>query len=272
MAPTKSLLAALSLLIAAAFLAPRASAAEPLRCTVVLDARSGETLHRQGACGERFYPQSTFKLPLAIMGYDAGILVDAKTPRWNYQEKFKAPQRARKSFDPTGWEAESIVWYSQEVARKLGKQAFDGYVRDFGYGNGDTSGNPGKGDGLTQSWLMSSLKISVDDQVRFLRAFVTGALPVSDSARRRTMEIIPRFTAADGWQVQGKTGAGWLRDKAGKSDANRPLGWFVGWASKGDRQVVFARVLVDVKPHRNQPISFTVRDSLIADLPLLIKP
>ena len=84
------------------------------------------------------------------------------------------------------------------------------------------------------------------------------------------MAIVPHFQAADGWDVQGKTGSGWMRDAAGKTDPKRPIGWFVGWASKGDRRVVFARLLIDTKPYDDTPISYVVRDSLVADLPGLV--
>ena len=244
-----------------------AVAAQAIRCTVVADVASGKTLYRKGACDQRFYPQSTFKLPLAMMGFDAGILVNARTPEWKYQARFKGPPRVRKDTDPTSWMADSIVWYSQETTRKLGMSAFSSYVRSFGYGNGDVSGAPGANDGLTQAWLMSSLKISADEQVAFLRRFLSGGLPISASAQALTLAVTPRFEAADGWDVQGKTGAGWLRDEAGRSDPTRPLGWFVGWATKGEQRVVFARLLVDVRPHDDVPISYVVRDSLVADLP-----
>lgn len=266
---------ALSLLsICMAVLAPSSgavAAAEPIRCTVVADAESGRMLHRQGTCDEGFYPQSTFKLPLAVMGYDAGILVDAESPRWKYQAKFGGPQRVRRDVDPQIWEKDSIVWYSQELARKLGKKTFDNYIRGFAYGNRDTAGGPGGTDGLTGSWLMSTLKISADEQVAFVRRLLSGGLPVSKAAVDRTIAIIPRFESGDGWMVQGKTGSGWLRDKAGKVDYDRPLGWFVGWAVKGDRRVVFARLLVDTKRYKDDPISFVVRDALIRDLPSLVK-
>ncbi len=239
-------------------------AAEPVRCTVILDEESGETLYRQGSCDQAFYPQSTFKLPLAMMGYDAGILKDEKTPRWDYQAKFERPKREQKATDPLVWERDSIVWYSQELTRKLGERAFADYVRRFGYGNSDVSG------GLTEAWLSSSLKISPDEQVRFIRRFLVGGLPISEEAADKTRAIIPHFDAADGWDIQGKTGSGSLRDKAGKSDGNRPLGWFVGWATKGERRVIFARLLVDNKPQGEKPISYVVRDGLIADLPGLV--
>lgn len=266
MAFRNSLLLAFSLGITVAFLdSVSVRAAEPIRCTVIIDEQSGEALYRQGACHQGFYPQSTFKLPLAMMGYDAGILTDAENPRWKYQAKFGGPERVKKDVDPLIWEKDSIVWYSQELTRKLGKRKFAEYVQGFGYGNRDVSG------GLTEAWLMSSLKISADEQVQFIRRFLTGGLPISDHAVGMTLAIIPHFNAADGWDIHGKTGSGWLRDKAGKPDYSRPLGWFVGWAMKDERRVIFARLLVDNKRQGETPISFVVRDGLIRDFPRLIE-
>lgn len=244
-----------------------AHAAEPIRCTVVLDAETGGVVLRRGSCDQAVYPQSTFKLPLAMMGYEAGILKDEHDPRWEYQAKFNRSQREQKTTDPTIWEKDSIVWYSQEITRRLGKQSFADYVSRFGYGNRDVSGGPGGTDGLTEAWLMSSLKISSDQQADFMRRFVTGKLPISPDAVRRTQAIVPVFDAADGWIIHGKTGSGSMRNGNGKGDGNRPIGWFVGWAENGSRKVVFARLLVDNKRHTDKPISYTVRDSLIADLP-----
>jgi beta-lactamase class D len=265
----RGLLAAAIGLFATFAAAATASAADPIRCTVVLKAESGEAIHRQGDCDEQVYPMSTFKLPLAMMGYDAGILKDETTPRWKYQAKFGGPARGKKAFDPTGWERESIVWYSQEITRRLGENRFGDYVRRFDYGNGDVSGGPGKLDGLTESWLMSSLKISPDEQVDFLRRFLKGELPISDEAIAMTKAITPRFKATDGWVIHGKTGAGRLRDAAGKPARHRPLGWFVGWAERQGRRLVFARLYV-ANQASDKPLSPEVRDSLIADLPGLV--
>lgn len=247
-----------------------AHAAQELQCTVILDAKTGDALHREGTCDQAFAPQSSFKLPLAIMGYDAGILVDATKPRWDYKAEWKKPKREQKSVDPTVWERDSIVWYSQELTRKLGAQKFSDYVRRFDYGNADVRGVKGRTDGLTESWLMSSLKISPDGQVDFLRRFLNGKLPVSKAAYDKTIAIIPAFDAADDWKVHGKTGSGRMRTKAGKYDGDSWLGWFVGWADKGDRRVVFATL--NIKDWKSEePISFATRDKLIADLPKLVK-
>lgn len=265
----RSLLAAALGALAGMAAAFPALGADALRCTVVIDAEDGEAIHREGTCDKRVYPMSTFKLPLAMMGYDAGILIDETTPRWEYQQKFNAPKRVQKATDPTIWEAESVVWYSQELTRRLGKEKYGNYVQDFGYGNGDVSGGPGNTDGLTESWLMSSLEISPDEQVDFLHRFLTGQLPISPEAVAKTQAITPRFEAAAGWTIYGKTGAGRLRDEAGAPAQERPLGWFVGWAEKDGRRVVFARLYVANRAS-DQPLSPGVRDSLIEDLPGII--
>lgn len=206
-----------------------------LRATVLVDAASGRVLHRSGPCATRFTPCSTFKVPLALMGFDAGILSDAHHPAWDYDPKRDAAHRAdeRARTDPTRWEAVSVVWYSQELTRKLRMQRFQGYVDRFGYGNRDLSGDPGKKDGLTRAWLGSSLKISPDEQVAFLRRMLAHRL-VSADAHAKAEAIIPRFAGSGGWSVQGKTGSGPLPDGS-------LLGWFVGWADKGGRRVVFAQ-------------------------------
>jgi beta-lactamase class D len=247
-----------------------AGAAEPVHCTVILDVASRQALHREGDCDKAYAPQSTFKFPLAIMGYDAGILKDATTPRWDYKAEWKRPKREQQSVDPTIWEKDSIVWYSQEITRKLGKQKFAEYVKDFEYGNADVKGVPGHTDGLTESWLMSSLRISPDQQVDFMRRFVSGKIPASKQAYDNTKAIIPQFTAADGWLIHGKTGSGRIRNKVGKADGNNWLGWFVGWAEKGDQRVVFATLNVREWTTK-EPISFATRDALIANLPKLVK-
>ncbi|WP_137391891.1 class D beta-lactamase [Rhodoligotrophos defluvii] len=246
----------------------RATAAERLHCTVVSDAETGTVIHREGVCDRRFFPMSTFKVPLALMGYDAGILTDEHNPAWP-KPADKQNARGPAVVDPTIWEKQSIVWYSQELTRRLGEKRFAGYVNALDYGNKDVSGDPGKSNGLTDAWLMSSLAISPDEQVRLLRRLLKRELPVSAQAISKTMAIIPRFPAGD-WAVHGKTGSGWLKTTAGATDKNRPLGWFVGWAEKAGRRIVFARVEVGMQP-QSKPMSFLVRDSLLKDLPALLE-
>lgn len=238
-----------------------------LECTLVVDAATGAALLEKGVCDRQVSPASTFKVPLAVMGYDSGILVDQQTPRWDYKAEFNAVKRDHKPVDPTIWERDSVVWFSQEITRKLGNERFAGYIDKFDYGNKDISGDPGKKDGLTRSWLSSSLKISPREQVAFLRRIVDRSLPVSAKAFDMTEAVVPAFEAG-GWRVNGKTGTGWLTAKDGKQNRNRPLGWFVGWAEKDGRRIVFARLFVN---DGKSPLSLGrhMRDAFLAELPSL---
>ncbi|RWM12967.1 MAG: class D beta-lactamase [Mesorhizobium sp.] len=235
-----------------------------IRCTLIQDAQSGATLYQDGVCDQRVSPASTFKVPLALIGYDAGILGDQHTPSWDYKPEFKAAKRDQKTVDPTIWERDSIVWYSREIARRLGAEKFAGYVSKFGYGNKDVSGDAGKDNGLTQSWINSSLEISPVEQATFLRQLLAGKMPVSARAHEMTRSILPSFAAGD-WTVQGKTGSTMLGQ-----DGRRSLGWFVGWAEKDGRRIVFARLVVDAK-RTDQPKGLATRAAFLKDLPGLVK-
>lgn len=247
-----------------------ASRAKAVQCTVILDVATGAVLHRDGTCDQRFNPFSSFKLPLALMGYDAGILKDARTPAWDYDPAFNAVKRDQRRVDPTIWEKDSVLWFSREITRQLGAEAFAAYISKFNYGNKDISGDPGKNNGLTHSWLASSLKISPDEQAAFVRRLLTGSLPVPADVAERTIAIIPTFETANGWTVQGKTGSGWLRDPDGQINKNRPSGWFVGWATRDGRQIAFARLEVDNRKV-DAPKGLKVRAQFLETLPGLMK-
>lgn len=248
---------------------PAATEAPLLRCLVVADVASGAVLLRDGECATRMPPMSSFKLPLAIMGFDAGVLVDAHNPVWDLPEGEEPASHApeiRKA-DAALWEEKSLVWFSRVLTAKLGMDRFAAFTSDFDYGNADVSGDPGRNNGLTQSWLMSSLAISPDEQVEFLRRFRLGQLPVSDRAVAMTETVIPIFEAGD-WTVHGKTGTGYpLVD--GKPDRAHPLGWFVGWAARDGREVVFAMMQVDAA--RGGPaLGPFLRGAVLEELPGLL--
>jgi len=245
----------------------RTAAAPVSRATLVVDLAGGNVLHRSGPCATRLTPCSTFKIPLALMGFDSGVLKGPHDPAWPYRPAVDRAHREveKHTTDPTRWEAESVVWYSQELTRRMGEARFKAYVDRFGYGNRDVRGNPGKHDGLTQSWLASSLAISPDEQVAFLRRMLARRL-VSAHAHAQAEAIIPVFESNGGWTVHGKTGSGWAVGPRMRADKSRPLGWFVGWAEKGGRRIAFARVAVGPGLIGNPATGRTVRGEILAEI------
>jgi beta-lactamase class D len=178
------------------------SAAIADECFIV-DGKSSGAL-----CKKRLPPCSTFKLPLAAMALDAGILDEKTVLRWD-----KTPQRIKsweQDADAKAWLKESIVWFSQRLTPQLGLPKIQKYLKDYNYGNQDFSG------GITTAWLESSLQISPEEQLKFLEK-----LPSLPSGKR-AIALLP----ADG-DVRGKTG----------SCMTPHIGWFVGYYK--DRPFVY---------------------------------
>ncbi len=209
---------------------------------------NGEILKSEGDCSTRYSPCSSFKIALAIMGYDAEILKDEKHPEWPFKSEYEAYLESWKDpQNPTSWMKNSCVWYSQVLTQKLGMKKFHDYVKKFNYGNQDISGDKGQNNGLTNSWLSSSLEISPEEQTIFLNKLLTNKLPVSKYAQNMTRNIIYVQDLHHGWKLYGKTGSGYLLNKDRTQKLEIKHGWFIGWISKGDKKIIFASHIVDDK-------------------------
>ena len=216
-----------------------------LDCTIMLDAASGARLVEQGDCGARVTPASTFNIAVSLAGFDAGILHDAHSPALPFRQGYADWLPAwRTTTDPTGWIRNSTVWYAQQVTTRLGLDGLQSYMRRFDYGNGDLSG------GVAEAWIGSSLQISPREQAQFLAKLVRRELGVSPHAYDMTASLLRLPTLPNGWEVHAKTGTAYLVPPDGALDPNLAYGWFVGWASKDGRTVVFARMVLEPRQER----------------------
>ncbi|MCE3230367.1 MAG: blaD [Alphaproteobacteria bacterium] len=219
----------------------------------------GKILQKEGDCAQAYSPCSTFKIVIALIGYDEGILKDATTPAWIYGEQETLKRAVCKGqHTPSTWMKNSCVWYSQMIMQKVGMEKFKGYVEKLRYGNQDVAGDDGKDNGLTQAWLESSLKISPEGQVHFLESLIHSALPVSAEAQAFTRALINLEVLPNGWQLYGKTGGG---DRQG---------WFVGWIQKGNRHIVFAQYIAQ-KKDAPSPLGLVAKEKVKEKLAALLK-
>ena len=239
-------------------------------CTIVADAADGKVLMEEGDCKTRVTPASTFKVALALMGSDSGFITDAHTPTLPFKDGYPDFGGAewKKPTDPTRWMKYSVVWYSQQIAKALGAPRLGDYAKSFGYGNADFSGDPGKNNGLERAWIISSLKISPEEQVVFLGKLVNRTLPVPAKAFDLVDTIVEHRSVEGGWEAHGKTGMAYPRKADDSFDESRAYGWFVGWAVKGDRTLVFARLIQDDKKEAG-PAGNRAREAFLGEFPKL---
>lgn len=176
---------------------------------------------------KRLSPCSTFKIYNSLAGLETGVLdqEDIYTllkwnrtqytfPAWNHDQTLASATR------------DSVVWYFQELASRIGTDRMQKYLNTIEYGNRDISG------GLTTFWLRSSLQISAREQVDLLQKLYSGKLPVSP----QNVAIVKKnitLSEHDNMRFMGKTGSGFQEDKW-------LLGWFVGCVEKPGNRYFFA--------------------------------
>jgi len=150
-------------------------------------------------CAERFIPASTFKIMNSLIGLETGVIPDT-----NYVIKWNGAQ-----YDVPAWNQDhtlktaiqnSVVWYYQELARRVGEKKMQQYVDAAHYGNRDISGK------IDTFWLEGGLRISAEEQVEFLERLYKGELPFS----QRSMDIVKEILVlekTETYQLSGKTGS-----------------------------------------------------------------
>lgn len=206
---------------------------------VIYDQKNNRYIrYNEKRCATRFTPASTFKIPNALIGLEAGAVKDAETVIvW---DKKKYPEDNWTSEPFVHWKQDhtlrtaikySVVWYFRELARRVGEERMKNYVERFDYGNRDISGGLSSEQMFEAFWLSSSLKISADEQVEFLRKFYDGKLPVSKRSTETVKKILVQEETPE-YKLSAKTGGGWNDGKA--------LGWFIGYAETKDNGYFFA--------------------------------
>jgi len=171
-----------------------------------------------------FLPASTFKIMNSLIGLETGVIPDEnyvikwdgtqyENPAWNQDHTLKTAFQ------------NSVVWYYQELARRVGREKMQQYVDLAGYGNGDISGQ------IDTFWLEGGLRISADEQVELLKRLYQDDLPFS----QRSMNIVKDIMMVE------KTGDYQLRGKAGTAvSGTSHVGWFVGYLEEKGNAYFFA--------------------------------
>ena len=166
-----------------------------------------------------FLPASTFKVTNSMIGIETGVLKDS-----NHLFKWDGKPRRLKNWEADLTLAEaykvSCVPCYQEVARTIGTERMNEYLKKLDYGNMEIVDSM-----IDLFWLAGEFKISQKQQIDFLKRFYNKELPISD----RTFDIMRKLMVLDeneNYTLSGKTGWAILNDNN--------IGWFIGFVEKGD--------------------------------------
>jgi beta-lactamase class D len=132
---------------------------------------------------------------------------------WNKDQDLKAAFR------------NSTVPYYQELARRVGGKRMKYWLDKAKYGNADTSG------GIDRFWLSGGLRITPEQQIKFLVRLYKNDLPFST----KSIDIVKKIMIAQdtiGFVLRAKTG--WSEQDS------KSIGWYVGYLETGAGIYFFA--------------------------------
>ena len=217
-------------------------------CVVIYDVAAASYWRSDAkACAVRLSPASTFKIPHALIALETGVITPQTLQQW---DGTKYANRAAWERPHTLESAiqNSVLWFFQRTAVKIGAARMRTFLERFHYGNIDTSGPP------DQYWINGKLQISADEQVEFLQRFYAKRLGVAtphyDTVMRAMVEPAGGVQNATGvhalttpWssgtELTAKTGAGMAL-----LDPEVRVSWLVGRLSVNGRHYIFASNVV----------------------------
>ncbi len=187
-------------------------------------------------------PASTFKICNTLIGLQTGVITgrDFTLPWDSVQRSIPAWNR---DHDLPSAFSNSVVWYYQEVARRIGPKHMAHWLKKARYGNADSSG------GIDQFWLTGGLRITPRQQLDFIRRLYLGKLPFEAQHQALVKDIMLVDQQPD-HVLRGKTGWSTME--------NLNSGWFVGYLEKEGNAWAFvtfvqaAQETPDFGPSRKQ--------------------
>lgn len=182
---------------------------------------------------QAFIPASTFKIPNTLIILEEGLIKnELEVIKWDGKEReyisWNKDQTLKSAFQY------SCVWCYQRYAAKVGDKKYHAYLRKLDYGNLLT------GSDVTRFWLDGELRISVKDQINFLRKVHTEELPIQ-KRHIKTLKNIMLSEDNKNYKIWSKTG--W----SGKD------GWYVGYLETNHHTWFFAN---HIEIHKKSDLAF----------------
>jgi len=206
---------------------------------IMLDLKTNEKFYyNKERCSERFSPASTFKIPNSLIALETGVASGKDfTLKWDGKQRFLSEWNKDHTLSTAI--KYSVVWYYQELARRIGHDRMKEYINKIDYGNNNING------AIDKFWLNDTLKISQEEQIAFLKKLNRNELPFSEKAMNTVKEIMLRNDNED-YKIFAKTGGA------------KEVGWYVGWVEANNNTYIFA-----LNIERKDPLDKFLSDRIV---------
>jgi beta-lactamase class D len=204
-----------------------------------------------------FLPASTFKILSSLIALETGVISDElailtwdgisrKIPAWNRDLNMREAIKL------------SAIWFYQVLARKVGHDRMQQWVKQARYGNQKI----GSSDDIDKFWLQGELRITPQEQIQFLRRLYKNDLPFSERSLSIVKDIMIMEKTPD-YTITGKTGWVGVAD-----DVTPKIGWYVGYLEKGENVYFFA-TNIDIRNEKDPTARLELTRRCFKDLAVL---
>lgn len=198
--------------------------------TMLIESLDGTTryVYNEERAKTPLIPASTFKIPNTLIALQEGVVNADTIIKWDgtlySMTSWNQDQTLRSAFK------NSCLWCYQKFAKEIGVEKYRAYLQKLAYGNAHV------GNDVARFWLDGSLRISVYEQIAFLKKLYANALPF-DQANIDLLKSIMVDEQTSTYTVFAKTG--WAVPK----DAEHH-GWYVGYVQSPKGVYFFATNLI----------------------------
>lgn len=186
-----------------------------LKGTLVLSSlKTGKMMvHNDKRAHQRLSPASTFKIPNTLIALETQTVDSIEQvfawdghqysiPAWNQDQTLRTAFKS------------SCVWFYQKIAKQVGSENYQYYLKELNYGNQNIEPN------LTTFWLGKGLRITPVEQVEFLKKTYLKQYAISEKSYQH-LRMVMQEEQNDTYTLYAKTG--W------KQTDETEHGWYVGY-------------------------------------------
>jgi beta-lactamase class D len=198
-----------------------------------------EYVYGEHRIDKAYSPASTFKIFNALAGLDSGVIPDTSyVIPWDSVQRGKYVPWHRANSMKSAFRY-SVVWYYQELARRVGEKRMKRYLSGNNYGNEDMRNT------IDEFWLADKggkLRITMQEQIAFLQELYDLNLKFSKRSQQLVKDIMLEHQETREYRLYGKTGAA---NYDGMS-----YGWYVGWIESKTNVYFFATLIESTDPRK----------------------